>query len=241
MVNNTPESKLDETVKKTLSEYEASYDSPDWSRMESMLDAAPKPAFSFNLTYVLYGLAAVVIIGGGYAIFNNLKSNKTETPVETSTPVVVPHKDVVKETPKTDPVVVPAPPASQPVAAPAAETREPVVTKPEPVKETKIITTETKTEKTQVKTEKTKTKKQSSEPIIEPHDKIIIMGNEPVFGDMLDSSKGIIGETKEKEEIKRAAKAKKETPVGWNQIMTPHMNIDSMRKVRQQRDSLKNQ
>ncbi|MDF2436044.1 MAG: hypothetical protein K0Q95_420 [Bacteroidota bacterium] len=238
MVNNTPESKLDETVKKTLSEYEASYDAADWSRMEAMLDAAPKPAFSFKMSYALYALAGVLVIGGGYALINNIKNRKSDTPVSTSTPVVVPQKDIVKETPKTKTVV---PPPIQNVLPPATETKETVISSPEPAKETRTITTETKTEKTPVKTDKPKTKKQTNEPIIEPHDKIIIMGNEPVFGDMLDSSKGIVGETKEKEEIKKAAKAKKETPVGWNQIMTPHMNIDSMRKARQQRDSLKNQ
>jgi hypothetical protein len=65
------------------------------------------------------------------------------------------------------------------------------------------------------------------------------MGNEPIFGDMLDSSKGIIGETREKEETKKAAKAKKGTPVGWDKFMLPNVNADSLRKYREKRDSSK--
>ena len=64
MENNTPPSKLDETIKENLSNYDAKYDTGDWSRMERMLDAAPKsiaPSGSYNKAIVI---AAVVLIGG---------------------------------------------------------------------------------------------------------------------------------------------------------------------------------
>ena len=70
---------------------------------------------------------------------------------------------------------------------------------------------------------------------------VLGMGNEPIFGDMLDSSKGIIGETKEKESTKKAATSKKNTPVGWDAIMLGNVNPDSLRKYREKKDSTKNQ
>lgn len=63
------------------------------------------------------------------------------------------------------------------------------------------------------------------------------MGNEPVFGDMLDSTKGIIRVTKEKEETKQAAKKPSEYPIGWNNFMLSNVNPDSLKHYR---ESIKN-
>ena len=240
MSENTPQSKLDENVKNTLSEYEAPFDASDWSRMETMLDAAPKSS-TFNWSTILPFVAGLVLIGGIYGLYVTF-GGKKDKEIETNPPT----ENVVNEKPVPSPVKVTPPPPSEPSknitpVLPETKKEEPVVKEKQ---EEKIIAAPVtkKPEPANVK-EKTKTKKEkpSETPIIEPHDKILQMGNEPVFGDMLDSSKGIIGETKEKEETKKAAKAKKNTPVGWNQFMTPHMNVDSMRKVREQRDSTKNQ
>jgi hypothetical protein len=235
MINNTPGSKLDETVKSTLDSYEAPYDASDWSRMESMLDAAPK-SNSFKLSHAITIIAGVAVLAGGYALYNTFGHSGTKSVELNSTPPPAPA--AVKESPK---VIVTPPPAvissadtSAPVKEEAAATEKIIETPPAIAakKEEKVTTAETK-----AKAKKEKNKKEA--PIIDSHDKIIGMGNEPVFGDMLDSSKGIIGNTHEKEETKKAAKAKKGN-VSWD-IFTPHMNVDSMRKVREQRDSLKTQ
>jgi type IV secretory pathway VirB10-like protein len=239
MINNTPESKLDETVKNTLSGYEAQYDASDWSRMESMLDAAPKSS-TFKWSHAITVIIGIVIVAGGYGLFSVIRNSKDKNTEVNSTPVK-PIENTVKVTPKVTP-----PPATKtnPIATPPVkeETKTPVVV-PEKIIVTPDVAATKKKEKVLTKEEQTKNKKTKTteEPggILEPHDKIIGMGNEPVFGDMLDSSKGIIGATKEKEETRKAAKARKDTPVEWNQF-TPHMNIDSMRRAREkQRDSLK--
>jgi outer membrane biosynthesis protein TonB len=237
MGNNTPDSKLDETIKSTLNDYEAQYDPSDWARMETMLDAAPK-AVSFKWSHALTVLIGVVVIGGGYALYNLLsKSTPTETKVETpATPIVEPpaQKKTITVTPPPVTAKKPAPETT------AVTVQKPIVTPP--------VITDPKTKpatqtavKEEIKKDKKKTEKtKPTGPVIEPTDKMLIMGNEPIFGDMLDSSKGIIGETKEKEETKKAAKAKKNNPAGWNQFMLPNVNVDSIRKNRERRDSLKN-
>src|SRR5688500_14099239 len=89
MGNNTPDSKLDETIKSTLNDYEAQYDPSDWARMETMLDAAPK-AVSFKWSHALTVLIAVVVLGGGYALINYLgKSKPAETENETPAATVL--------------------------------------------------------------------------------------------------------------------------------------------------------
>jgi hypothetical protein len=235
MGNNTPDSKLDETIKSTLNDYEAKYDPSDWARMETMLDAAPK-AVSFKWSHAITVVIGIVVIGGCYALFNFLsKSKPAETKVET--PV----------SPKTDPPVqktLPVTPPPVTVKKPAPETtsvtvQKPIVVPPAADPKTKPAT------QTAVKEEIKKDKKKTDNtkptgPVIEPTDKMMIMGNEPIFGDMLDSSKGVVGETKEKEETKKAAKAKKNNPAGWDQFMLPNVNVDSIRKNRARRDSLKN-
>ncbi|MCW3105001.1 MAG: hypothetical protein JWO09_3441 [Bacteroidetes bacterium] len=235
MINNTPGSKLDETVKSTLNNYEAQYDASDWSRMEQMLDAAPKSG-NFKWSHAITVIAVLAVLGGGYALYSNFSKGTPKTEVTTAPPVTP------ANTPKEDPKAsIPPPVASSPVIS-EPEKEEPPVSSPEKVIESPPLKSPEEklaaSEKVKVKKEKSP-KKETSEPIIEAHDKVIGMGNEPVFGDMLDSSKGIIGSTKEKEEIKKAAKSKKGN-VGWD-IFTPHMNVDSMRKVREQRDSLKTQ
>jgi hypothetical protein len=71
--------------------------------------------------------------------------------------------------------------------------------------------------------------------------RIMGMGNEPVFGDMLDSSKGIVGETAESEETKKEAVKHKDLPPGWNSFMLSNVNIDSLKnyRTRMKKDSVK--
>lgn len=239
MINNTPESnsRLDNTVKETLTNYEASFDPNDWSRMESMLDAAPKPS-SFKWSTVIGIAAVLIVIGGSYLLYNSLSSSKSIDKSDT-TPV----ENVVKIIQK--PIVVPkvTPPAISPAAVSEEVIKE--IVEPDKIATTKEPVNKTVTNPTVASKEgKTKTKKEKTKVIKVSEEtgntqQVIGMGNEPVFGDMLDSSRGIVGETREKEETKKAAKAKKDLPVGWDNFMLKNVNPDSIKKHREKRDSIK--
>jgi hypothetical protein len=244
MADNTPDSKLDETVKDTLSSYEAMYESGDWSKMESMLNAAPKSS-SFQWSYAVKIAIVLVAIAGGYFLVNTITSSKIKKD-EVITPAIV---EPVKVSPK---VTVPAPSVTPPKVSTTEVAKEinkesnvpakitPVPPVLEKIKtEDKIIAKEEKKKEDRKKDKTTTTEKNNAEENVISHN--LIMGNEPVFGDMLDSAKGVVGETKEKEETKKAAKAKKDLPVGWDSFMLKNVNPDSIKKHREKRDSLKNQ
>ena len=75
MENNTTPSKLDETIKDSLSNYDAKYDSGDWARMERMLEATPKsmaPKGSNTIALIL----GVVVLVGGFLIYKGINSSK---------------------------------------------------------------------------------------------------------------------------------------------------------------------
>ena len=104
MENNTPPSKLDETVKDNLSNYDAKYDSGDWARMERMLDATPKsiaPKGSYNIAIIIGGIVLV----GGFAIYKGVTSSKTTTDTTTEIPVA-PIENKVETAPKPLPAPV---------------------------------------------------------------------------------------------------------------------------------------
>lgn len=234
MVNNTPNSKLDDKVKETLNNYEAKYDSPDWSRMERMLDAAPQTV-SFKWSYVLNGVIAVAVCGGAYLAYNAISSSSpkqnTGIQTETTSPVPAPAK--------TQPVPVkPNPPVVS--TGPTVTTSTETATVPaNPTIQIPVNTSVT------ANAEPKKIKNKVPETKVEDPDlkniRVIGMGNEPVFGDMLDSSKGIIKETKETVETKEAAKKNKDLPVGWNSFMLSNVNPDSIKsyKERIKKDSTK--
>jgi hypothetical protein len=228
MGNNTTDSKLDETVKNTLNNYEGQFDA-DWSRMESMLNAAPKST-TFSWSAPLAIIIGVVVIGGGYLMFRNTDSSKpsTETTVETSQPAVTVTPEKVTVSPavtKTETPVVSAPIVKEiPVIAPPVKTTLPINTN---------STTFTSIDKNTVKEKSAKEKDVKKEK-----QTVSVMGNEPIFGDMIDSSKGVIHETKEKEKTKKDAVKTSSTPIGWGLL---NQNIDSLRKQKEQmkKDSIK--
>ncbi|MES2286112.1 MAG: hypothetical protein V4547_10520 [Bacteroidota bacterium] len=111
MVNKKHISKLDEVIKETLSNYEASNSIADWAKMERMLDAAPK-SNSFRYKHKLlsifesekgapkskvakwifspYFLIALVLVVGAYFLFNILNSSKsTENTTNSAAPVII--------------------------------------------------------------------------------------------------------------------------------------------------------
>ena len=203
MENNTPPSKLDETLKESLSNYDAKYDSGDWARMERMLDATPKSIVkpgSYNMALIIGGIVLV----GGFVIYKGIKYSKTTTENTTETPVAPIENKVEKA----------AEPTPAPVVTNTVITTTPVLTEPTAiVPEVKTIVPEAKSTVAAVDT-KAKTEKparpEGGKAKTTPNDndynktqKVSVMGNEPVFGDMIDSSKGIVRETKEKESTKK--------------------------------------
>ncbi len=227
MENNTPPSKLDETLKESLSNYDAKYDSGDWARMERMLDAVPKsmaPKGSYKTALIIGGIVLV----GGFAIYKGLTSSSSSTTSENTETTVTPPETkteaVLKPTPAA--IVKSAPPVLKevPVVVPEVKTTVPEV-------KTTVAATENKQP---VLAEKKKTeKKVKADTDSNKIQKVSVMGNEPVFGDMIDSSKGIIHKTKEKESTKKAAVEKgSKSSVGLNNLF--NLNADSLRKQKEQ-------
>ncbi|MBK7181809.1 MAG: hypothetical protein IPH89_02160 [Bacteroidetes bacterium] len=95
MIDNTPNTKLDVAVKNALKDFEAPYDSNDWSRMESMLNVAPKQT-QFNWKYSLNIIIGIAILGGSYIIYKQL-SKSFKKKVEVKKPIIV--KPAVKHLP----------------------------------------------------------------------------------------------------------------------------------------------
>lgn len=245
MIDNSTNNKLDEVIKNTLSNYDESYDANDWARMESMLDAAPKSK-TFNWKYALSILIGIGAIGGGYLMYTTINSPKTN-----DIPAIQPIEDIVTKTPS----------FKEKSGVPLIPVDSSLINKEELIKkeDTPVIAKETiKKSKDEVKEnakevkkdiarkkdiEKKKKKKTDTNKIQDEdydftkNQKVSIMGNEPVFPDMLDSSKGIIGTTREKETTKKAAKAKNDAPIDWMKFINP----DSLKKYRDKRknDSIK--
>lgn len=242
MVNNST-NKFDDKIKDVLDNYQADFVSTDWDRMENKLNNSSSSK-KINSKYIIYSIIAIAIIGGAYFLFNAIDwsaSNEPKKDVKEYLEPVTP--PVVEKEIETLPVVIDT--ASNPSSSdtiiesePVAETEKEVI-----VEKEKTETAETeKTTSPKAKTEKTK-KKEKNKSATNTDDgtkpeTIFTMGNEPVFGDMLDSSKGIIRVTKEKDETKKAAQSKSDVPVGWNQFMLKNVNVDSLRSYRAKKDSI---
>jgi hypothetical protein len=221
MVNNTSETKLDTTIKKTLAGYEAPYDPSNWEKMESMLGSVP------NVSSVkwqpIIGIAAIALIStAAYILYT---SSNTSTP---------PAENTVTDSSKqkiNTPAIVP----TNVSAAAVSEEVKRGITAPY-----KIISSKPPINITGVE-ERTPDEIKELKTIAEPdHTQSILgVGNEPVFGDMLDTSQGFITQTSEKETAKKTAKPSKNLPVGWDNFMLRNVNPDSLKKYRQQRDSAK--
>jgi hypothetical protein len=127
MVNKKHNTKLDEVIKETLSQYEASNSIADWAKMERMLDAAPK-SNSFRYKHKLlsifesekgapkskvakwifspYFLIALVLVVGAYFLFNLLNSPKTTEDTTDSATKVIVNADTLQTIPPVLPVDV---------------------------------------------------------------------------------------------------------------------------------------
>lgn len=250
MENNTPPSKLDETIKENLSNYDAKYDSGDWSRMERMLDAVPKsiaPKGSYNMAIII----AAVILVGGFLIYKGVSSSrsKIETPETTVTPVENKTETITKSVPapvvtKTVTTIAPVIKEQQKVV-PEVKTIVPEIKPARPAGVNTVAVSDTKENAIAEKAKparpeggKDKKKSTSLDPESLKNQKVSVMGKDPVFGDMIDSSKGIVRETKEKESTKKAAVSKGSNSIGLSGLL--NLNADSIRKQKEQmqRDTL---
>ncbi len=214
-MENNSNNQLDTKIKESLSKYLASKEASDWARMETMLDAAPISS-SFKWKYVLNLFIVLAVAGGGYLFYTHLNTPKAEVKSGTIAPE--------------SPAVPMVAPTVAPTVAPIetdTKTTTPVAPEVEIKKEDMVKKENNTTEKSINKTEEKNTEDKEVNTVKDTPPQIYIMGNEPVFGDMLDSSKGIVGETKEKEETKKAAIEHSENSIGWSKII----NQDSLKKA----------
>ncbi|CAN5375099.1 hypothetical protein BH10BAC1_BH10BAC1_01180 [soil metagenome] len=234
MENNTPPSKLDETIKESLSNYDATYDAGDWSRMERMLDTAPKSAMASTFSYNKVLIIGAAVLIGGFLIYKTVGTSKntTETPVETvvtpseTIPNTNPAPVVAKTTPTITPTII-----EQPVVIPEVKISAPEV-------KTTVVVKSNKEKAIAEKAKKEKIKEDAIDAESLKTQKVSVMGKVPIFGDQLDSKKGIVGETKEKESTKKAAVSKGSNNIGLSGLL--HLNADSIRKQKEmlQKDSI---
>ncbi len=98
--------RLDETVKKTLRNYEVPYNDADWVQMESMLDVAPKHN-PLGKSYSPVILFSLVIAGAAFLLYVVFKPSNTSENIHTTyTPPIVKKKDVEPKSVETHSVVV---------------------------------------------------------------------------------------------------------------------------------------
>lgn len=234
--NTTDNNKLDDTVKETLNNYEAQFDAGDWSRMEKMLDTAPKSG-KINWSYGIAIIIGAVVIGGSYLIYKGISSSAPDT--DTAIEIVIPAPEN-----KTEQLKITPPPVviNNTPSATAPENKIPEIkTAPE---KSSVAATEKNQQKERSFAEKAKKnqkkKTDTADTDFLKNQKVSVMGNEPVFGDMIDSSKGIIHETKEKESTKKAAKTKGTSNIGLSGLL--NLNVDSIKKQQEQmkKDSVNN-
>lgn len=99
---------LEDIIKNSLANYEARYDSNDWSRMENLLGTTPDSR-PFNWKPVLIVVAVLVVVGGAYALFSTLDFSKSTEKPAVYTPTRVVKKQSVQPVQKQvpPPVVTP--------------------------------------------------------------------------------------------------------------------------------------
>jgi hypothetical protein len=196
-----------------------------------MLDAAPQ-AHSFKkieAKIVIKLVAAAAIVATSYLIYSVIPSQPTTDEIKNTDE----QKTTEEQTEEIKQESIP-----HVEQQPEKQTEQDVQTEATAINPEKK---ETNINQGTIKVEKTKINNQPKEFEETKPKKIITMGNEPVFGDMLDSSKGIVGKTQEKEEIKKAAKEQTKTNTGWNTFLFSPVAPDSIRKNREKEksDSLK--
>jgi hypothetical protein len=222
--NSTQNSKLDEAVKDSLNNYEAKYDAGDWARMERMLDATPKTSVS-NFPYGKIGAIAGAVILGSFLVYKAVHTSPSTDATSEKQTITTPGSQPEKQTaaPAVTPSVTSTAPAgntSPALVNPSGNTvPPPAVSQPKP-----DMTAKVSSEKDKAMSQK------EIDAEYNKHQKVTVMGNEPIWPDMIDSSKGVIHETKESESMKKKAKTKGGGNIGLNALANFHMNLDSLNK-----------
>lgn len=239
MTGNNTNTPFDEKVKDALKDFEASNATANWSRMESMLDAAPK-VHTINKKIIINAAIAIVVVAGGYLIYQAIPKGVSTITTEPEKKIELKQEGTQEQQTQQHDMTPSVSPAETIVSDPVT-----VATDKQEIKTETTLTSKTIT----VEKDATKTNKQASvkhTDVLKEEEgyktqKIFKMGNEPIFGDMLDSSKGIVGSTKEKEEVKKAAKEQTHANTNWNTFLFSPVAPDSIRKNREktQADSLK--
>jgi len=225
MTNNT-DNQLDNKIKESLRDYLASKQAADWSRMESMLDASA-PVSSFKWKYVINSLFAVVILGGGYLAFSLITGTNEPAKTEITAPAVT--NETAKTTEVSNPIS-----SEEPTIETETKTATNVSVTRNSAKNNSGAGSSYSPQSSQ-NNETENTSSQTEAKVTKPV-QIMVMGNHPIFGDMLDSTKGIVGETKENADLQKAAVINAEKPIGWKMFI----NSDSLQKAHDQarKDSL---
>lgn len=253
MENNFTNNKLDDKIKDVLSNYSAEFDASDWTALEKKLsNTSSRQSFRFNSKIVLRSLVVAGTLAVGVLAFYLINENIKKTPSTTEEPISAPEKsESIQQETIIQPPVVLVDSTITTDSLPVDDTETEIIAKPEKevieekIVDSKPIAKENKTvkeTKKEIKKEKSETKKtpetKTTAKEDEKPEKIFIMGNEPVFGDMIDSGKGITNKTKESEETKKSAQEKGLVPVGWDAYMLKNVNPDSIRKNREKKDTI---
>ncbi len=234
MANNSTNNKLDDKVKDVLSNFQADLDTMDWAKMENKLNATSSST-KFNLKYIIYITIFIAVAGSGYLIFNSVRSDSNKPIEKTINP------ETKIETKEEPPITKEEKPIVPTIDSSVSKTKEDSHIENDTEIKKSIVNKNT-TEKaieSRLSSKKIEHKTKNDKDTSIKQQTVYTMGNEPVFGDMLDSSKGIIGRTKESDETKKAAKSKTNVPIGWNTFMLKNVNIDSLRNHRGKTDSIK--
>jgi len=218
MLNNK-NNKFDELVKKSLSNYEAS-EKGNWGRMERMLNANAKTNRPIWLSVSL----GVLAIAGAYFIYENVNSDtKSATKVSSSIKKEITMPAVTK-TESIKPAVIAEPVAKEDVNTAPPKT---VLTmedyKAKVAKIDKKINELVRKENTSTKVNDIKVSKPQS---------VSVMGNAPVFPEMIDSKKGIVNGTKESKEMQEKAMKTSAAikDIKWTYFINKDGKRDSIRK-----------
>ena len=224
MLNNK-KSKFDDQIKESLGNYKASGTS-NWKRMESMLNANAKTNRPIWLSVSLGVLAitCAYFIYENVAFDNKMDAKSSSINKSVSMPVITKSENIKPADVK--PEIAPTSIATEAKATPA-----------------KVLTKEefhARTAKVDNQINELIRKENSSTKVSDIKDtrnakkqNVSVMGNSPVFPDMLDDKKGLVHDTKESKETQaKALKASSVIPtIKWTYFTNKEGKLDSIRKT----------
>ena len=260
MLTNSQESKLDLLIKKTLSSYEVEYNADDWSKMEKVLEVVPKSK-PFKASYLLFLLIGVLVIYGSYLLYTKISFEKKSAiinPVILQKDSIVAPKSISTKSIISTKKIVSIDSVSQKnssyvnqdsiddftameaekLNATEDEKKLSKIKASEKTEKQDSLLKEKKLKKELAAKEKLKNKLAAKEKELNKQQNSKD-SEEAAFGDMLDTTRGIVREIKEKDQSKKPEVENNKTPVGWNSSLLKDVNPDSIKVRRTRKDSLK--